>query len=84
MQSLRKAGFKVDDQTMGLATMFSRRGNNKPVSEGGWHVFTTGWGGVDQMHPATNVYVTGACDQGWFGWACDKEIRSCARPSLPR
>ncbi|MBJ6126767.1 ABC transporter substrate-binding protein [Microvirga splendida] len=75
VQSLRKAGFKVDDQTMDLATMFSRRANNKPVSEGGWHIFTTGWGGVDQMHPATNVYVTGACDQGWFGWACDKELQ---------
>ena len=27
------------------------------------------------MHPATNVYVTGACDKAWFGWACDKDMQ---------
>ena len=35
----------------------------------------SGWGGVDLMNPATNVFVTGACDKAWFGWPCDKELQ---------
>jgi len=30
---------------------------------------------VDLMDPATNVFMTGACDKGWFGWACDEEMQ---------
>ncbi len=75
VQALRRAGFTVDDQIMDLATMFSRRTNKGTVKEGGWHAFVTGWGGVDLMSPATNVYMTGACDKAWFGWPCDKELQ---------
>lgn len=75
VQSLRKAGFTVDDQVMDLATMFSRRANPKPVKDGGWHIFITGWGGVDMMSPATNVYITGACDKAWYGWPCDQQLQ---------
>jgi peptide/nickel transport system substrate-binding protein len=46
------------------------------VSKGGWHIFSTGWGGVDLMNPATNVFVTGACDKAWFGWPCDEELQN--------
>ena len=27
------------------------------------------------MNPATNVFVTGACDKAWFGWPCDEELQ---------
>ena len=75
VQSLRKAGFVVDDFVTYLATMFSRRTNRGSIAEGGWHIFTTGWGGIDQMSPATNVYVTGKCDEAWFGWPCDQKLQ---------
>lgn len=75
VQSLRRAGFTVDDKVMDLATMFSRRASTKPANDGGWHVFVTGWGGVDLMTPATNVFMTGACDKAWYGWPCDKELQ---------
>ena len=75
VQSLRRVGFTVDDQVIDLATMFSRRASRKPAKEGGWHAFVTGWGGVDLMNPATNVFLTGACDKAWYGWPCDKELQ---------
>jgi peptide/nickel transport system substrate-binding protein len=75
VQSLRKAGFTVDDQRIDVASVFSRRASKAPAKEGGWHLFATGWGGVDLMNPATNVFMTGACDKAWFGWPCDEELQ---------
>ncbi len=75
VQQLRDAGFTVDDRTIDLATMFSWRTKKDPAANGGWHIFHTGWSGVDLMSPATNVYMTGACDKAWFGWTCDEEMQ---------
>lgn len=75
VQQLREAGFTVDDRPIDVATMFSWRTKKDPVSAGGWHIFNTGWSGVDLMSPATNVFMTGACDKAWFGWACDEEMQ---------
>jgi peptide/nickel transport system substrate-binding protein len=55
--------------------VFSRRASKAPANQGGWHIFSTGWGGADMMNPATNVFVTGACDRAWFGWPCDEELQ---------
>ncbi len=74
-QNLRAAGFNVEDFTTDTATMFSRRANNGPIADGGWSVFYTGWGGIDMMNPITNVFTKGACDKGWFGWACDEQLQ---------
>jgi peptide/nickel transport system substrate-binding protein len=75
VQQLRKAGFTVEDRPIDVATMFSWRTKKEPANAGGWHIFNTGWSGVDLMNPATNVFMTGACDKAWFGWACDKELQ---------
>lgn len=76
VQSLREAGFVVDDFITDTAGKFSRRANKGTVAEGGWHIFHTGWGGIDQMNPLTNVFAVGACGDGWFGWVCDEQIQS--------
>jgi peptide/nickel transport system substrate-binding protein len=75
VQALRKSGFTVDDQRVDTASVFSRRASKAPANQGGWHLFATGWGGADMMNPATNVFVTGACDRAWFGWPCDEELQ---------
>ncbi len=75
VQQLREAGFTVDDRVIDLATMFSWRTKKEPAKDGGWHIFHTGWSGVDLMSPATNVFMTGACDKAWFGWTCDEEMQ---------
>ena len=36
---LRRAGFKVDLQSMDWATLVTRRTKSSPVSEGGWNGF---------------------------------------------
>ncbi len=80
--NLRAAGFNVDDFVTDTATMFSRRANRGPIANGGWSVFSTGWGGIDMMNPITNVFTKGACDAGWFGWACDKQLQDLSAAFL--
>ena len=72
---LEEAGFVVDVQPSDWATVATRRASKAPVAEGGWNLFFTGWGFVDQSNPMTNVYVAGAGEDGWFGWADSAELR---------
>jgi peptide/nickel transport system substrate-binding protein len=72
---LEEAGFVVDDQPTDWATVATRRASKAPVAEGGWNVFFTGWGYIDQINPMTNVYVAGACGDGWFGWTCSEDLQ---------
>lgn len=72
---LEEAGFVVDAQPTDWATVGTRRASKEPVAQGGWNLFITGWGFVDQSNPMTNVYVSGDCDNAWFGWACSQELQ---------
>ncbi|XWN33809.1 MAG: ABC transporter substrate-binding protein [Devosia sp.] len=72
---LEEAGFVVDARPADWATVATRRASKAAVDEGGWNLFFTGWGYIDQINPMTNVYVAGACDEGWFGWACSEELQ---------
>jgi peptide/nickel transport system substrate-binding protein len=74
VQSLKNAGFVVDEVVTDWATVAQRRTNKGAVSQGGWHIFQTGWTGDAMMSPITNVYVTGACEDGWYGWHCDERL----------
>lgn len=82
VDKLRKGGFEVDDRQIDLATMFSRRSNNGPISEGGWNMFLTAFGGDAMMDPLTNPYVTGACENAFVGWPCDEELQANWRAFL--
>jgi peptide/nickel transport system substrate-binding protein len=73
---LEEAGFVVDEQMTDWASVSTRRASKEPVADGGWNVFFTGWGYVDQSNPMTNVYVAGAGIDGWFGWADSAELRA--------
>lgn len=72
---LEEAGFTVDAQPSDWATVATRRASKEPVDQGGWNLFITGWGFVDQSNPMTNVYVSGDCENAWFGWACSEELQ---------
>lgn len=72
---MEEAGFVVEEQITDWATVATRRASKEPVADGGWNLFFTGWGFIDQSNPMTNVYVAGACDDGWFGWACSQELQ---------
>lgn len=72
---LEEAGFVVDARPADWATVATRRASKEPVANGGWNLFFTGWGFVDQSNPMTNVYVSGDCENAWFGWACSPELQ---------
>jgi peptide/nickel transport system substrate-binding protein len=50
-QLLKQVGFNVDMQTMDWATLVTRRTKKDPVDNGGWNLFITFWGGVDNSNP---------------------------------
>lgn len=72
--SLRKAGVGVQLVAMDAATMFQRRTNKGPVSEGGWNVFPADSSGDILTSPVTNPWLSGACDKAFFGWPCDETV----------
>lgn len=74
-QRMREAGFEVDVVTSDWATVAQRRANTAPVAEGGWNVFQTGWDGMALQSPLTNVYVSGACEDAWYGWNCSETLQ---------
>jgi peptide/nickel transport system substrate-binding protein len=67
-QALRKAGFKVDVQTMDWQTLTTRRGNQKPPAEGGWNIFVTFSALGDFSDPMRSLFVASAGKKSWFGW----------------
>lgn len=81
-QQLRDVGFTVEEQMTDWASVGSRRASPAPIAEGGWHIFITGWTGVDLMSPLTNVFVTGACENAWFGWHCVPELQELQKEYL--
>lgn len=78
-EALKQVGFTVDTQLTDWATVASRRASKAPVAEGGWNIFVTGWTGTDLMNPLTNVFVTGACGDAWFGWPCSETLQELRR-----
>lgn len=75
VDQLRRAGFTIDDRPIDFSTMYTWRTSKEPAASGGWHIFNTGWDGVDLISPTTNPYMTGACEAAWIGWPCDKQMQ---------
>lgn len=73
-QNMKKAGFKVDLQSMDWASLAARRLKKDPPEQGGWSLFVT-WGGYyDASTPLTNPWLSAACGNSLPGWPCDKEL----------
>ncbi len=73
-QLLKKIGVNVDLQAMDWSTVVARRAEKKPVEEGGWNLFHTGWIFADLFTPAVNQGIRGGCDNAWFGWYCSEQM----------
>jgi peptide/nickel transport system substrate-binding protein len=56
---LRKCGLNVEYEALDWGTVVQRRTKKDPVAKGGWNVFHTFWGGLDQMNPAGHVFLRG-------------------------
>lgn len=71
---LTEAGFKVDLQAIDWPSTLMRRAKKDPVSQGGWNMFVTGWGGADRLNPIFIPPLTGNGENGWFGWLTDNKL----------
>ena len=74
-QRLRAIGVNVDVQMMDFAAMFPRiQTANKPIGQGGYHLFTYYATGGSWYHPLTNLSLDTSCPAArWAGFPCDPE-----------
>jgi len=65
---LKRIGFNVQPLPMDNAAMNQRRVRREKPTEGGWSVFFTSFGGLDQMTPAGHLALRGNGDRAFAGW----------------
>lgn len=73
--TLKQAGFNVDYQSMDWGTVIQRRAKQDPIDKGGWNVFNTFWGGLDQFSPVAHSFLRGLGPSGGIiGWPTSAKI----------
>ena len=65
---LTKLGLNVDYVSTDWGTVVQRSTRKQPISEGGWSMFGSMWGGLDWDNPAGNLALRGNGMNAWFGW----------------
>jgi peptide/nickel transport system substrate-binding protein len=73
---LKRVGMKVDYQATDWGMVVQRRALTKPPAEGGWHLFCTGFSGLDFFTPASHLPLRGNGKAAWFGWPDDPKIEA--------
>jgi peptide/nickel transport system substrate-binding protein len=71
---LQKCGFNVDAQITDWGSVVQRRASKNPPDKGGWNVFFTSFGGIDQYTPAGHLGLRGNGANAWFGWPTDPKL----------
>jgi peptide/nickel transport system substrate-binding protein len=72
-EMLKRVGMNVDYQSTDWGMVVQRRALTKPPEDGGWHLFVTGFSGLDWFTPASHLPLRGNGKSAWFGW-----------PSMPK
>jgi peptide/nickel transport system substrate-binding protein len=71
----KKIGLNVDYQSMDWGTVVQRRAKKDPIDKGGWSVFNTFWGGLDQFSPVAHSFMRGlGPDGGIIGWPTSAKL----------
>jgi peptide/nickel transport system substrate-binding protein len=73
---LKKLGLNVDLAASDWGNVVVRRASKKPIDEGGWNIFCTGWVGADQLDPTLNQALRTNGEAGFFGWPSDDKIEA--------
>jgi peptide/nickel transport system substrate-binding protein len=73
---MKKLGLNVEIQAMDWGQLVTRRASTKPIDEGGWNVFGTGWIGADMLDPTLNQPLRSNGKKAWFGWPTDTTIEA--------
>ncbi len=71
---LKKLGLNTELATSDWGTLVIRRASKKPVEEGGWSIFGTGWTGVETLDPSANLPLAANGGAAWFGWPSDDKL----------
>ena len=71
---LKNLGINVEIAASDWGTLVTRRASKKPIDEGGWNIFCTGWVGADQLDPTLNVMLRANGEGAWFGWPKDDTL----------
>ena len=71
---LKKLGLNVEIAASDWGNLVIRRASKKPVAEGGWNIFGTGWAGADMLDPTLNQALRTNGEAAWFGWPSDDRI----------
>jgi peptide/nickel transport system substrate-binding protein len=71
---LQKVGMNVDAQMTDWGSVVQRRASKNPPDKGGWNIFFTSFGGIDQYTPAGHLGLRGNGTNGWFGWCTDPKL----------
>ncbi len=83
--SSRRAGFKVDMQSMDWQTLVGRRVKKDPPDKGGWNAFLTSWVAADILNPVMAGFFNAVVRQGDVRLAVRRDrSRSCATSSPRR
>ena len=75
---LKKLGLNVEIAASDWGNVVVRRASKKPIADGGWNVFCTGWSGADMLDPTLNQGLRSNGDKAWFGWPKDDTIEALA------
>jgi peptide/nickel transport system substrate-binding protein len=60
---------------MDWGTVVQRRTKMDPIDQGGWNVFNTFWGGLDQFSPVADSFLRGTGKAGGIiGWPSSPKI----------
>lgn len=73
---LHRCGMDVEYAVTDWGTMLQRRNKKDPVEQGGWSLFVSGFGGIEQMNPVGHIALRGNGDQpgAWPGWCVSPEL----------
>jgi peptide/nickel transport system substrate-binding protein len=73
---LKKLGLNVELASSDWGTLVIRRASKKPVEEGGWSIFGTGWTGVETLDPSGDLPLAANGGAAWFGWPSDEKLEA--------
>lgn len=73
---MKKLGLNAEIAAMDWGQLVTRRASMKPVDQGGWNLFGTGFVGADMLDPTLNQPLRGNGKKAWFGWPTDDQIEA--------
>ncbi len=68
IDTLRQAGFAVQDATCDFGSLLQRRQNRGDPAHGGWNALISLLNGLELYSPAGHLLLRGNGGDAWFGW----------------